>query len=61
MPTIEKGNCSPTVLEGLNSLLKNFENLLKLEGVSEIEDIGTDFDPNIHDAISYKPIERYTR
>ena len=57
MPTIEKGNCSPTVLEGLNSLLKNFENLLKLEGVSEIEDIGTDFDPNIHDAISYKPIE----
>jgi molecular chaperone GrpE len=57
MPTIEKANCSPTVLEGLNSLLKNFENLLKLEGVSEIEDIGTDFDPNIHDAISYKPIE----
>ena len=57
MPTIEKGNCSPAVLEGLNSLLKNFDNFLKSQGLSEIEDIGTDFDPTIHDAISYKPTQ----
>jgi molecular chaperone GrpE len=41
------------VLEGLEAILKNLDSLLKSEGVIEIETIGTPFDPNIHDAISF--------
>jgi len=41
------------VLEGLEAILKNLDSLLGSEGVMEIETIGTPFDPNIHDAISF--------
>ena len=41
------------VLEGLEAILKNLDSLLRSEGVMEIETIGTPFDPNIHDAISF--------
>ena len=41
------------VLEGLEAILKNLDSLLRAEGVMEIETIGTPFDPNIHDAISF--------
>ena len=41
------------VLEGLDAILKNLDSLLRSEGVMEIETIGTPFDPNIHDAISF--------
>ena len=41
------------VIEGLEGILKNFESLLKSEGVREIETIGTPFDPNVHDAIGF--------
>ena len=41
------------VLEGLEAILKNLDSLLRSEGVIEIETIGTPFDPNIHDAISF--------
>jgi molecular chaperone GrpE len=42
------------IVEGLQGILKNFDNLLSSEGVIEIEAVGTPFDPNIHDAISFK-------
>jgi molecular chaperone GrpE len=41
------------VIEGLEGILKNIDSLLTLEGVREIEAIGTPFDPNVHDAIAY--------
>jgi molecular chaperone GrpE len=41
------------VIEGLEGILKNFDSLLKSEGVMEIETIGTPFDPNVHDVIGF--------
>ena len=41
------------VLEGLDAILKNLDSLLRSEGVIDIETIGTPFDPNVHDAISF--------
>jgi molecular chaperone GrpE len=41
------------VIEGLEGILKNIDSLLALEGVREIEAVGTPFDPNVHDAIAY--------
>jgi molecular chaperone GrpE len=42
------------VIEGLEGILRNVEALFDAEGVKEIETTGTPFDPNIHDAISFK-------
>ena len=51
---IAKQSKSETVvIEGLDAILKNLDSVLKSEGVMEIETIGTPFDPNIHDAISF--------
>ena len=41
------------IIEGLQGILKNFDNLLNSEGVMEIESVGTPFDPNIHDANNF--------
>jgi molecular chaperone GrpE len=41
------------VIEGLEGILKNFDSLLRSEGVIEIETIGTPFDPNVHDVIGF--------
>jgi len=41
------------VIEGLEGILKNIDSLLASEGVREIEAVGTPFDPNVHDAITY--------
>ncbi|MDQ3869672.1 MAG: nucleotide exchange factor GrpE [Thermoproteota archaeon] len=49
----KQSKSEPVVIEGLEGILKNFESLLKSEGVREIETIGTPFDPNVHDAIGF--------
>jgi molecular chaperone GrpE len=41
------------VIEGLEGILKNIDSLFASEGVREIEAVGTPFDPNVHDAITY--------
>jgi molecular chaperone GrpE len=41
------------VIEGLEGILKNIDSLLASEGIQEIETLGTPFDPNVHDAITY--------
>ena len=51
---VKQDNSDPVIIEGLQGILKNFDNLLRSEGVIEIESVGTPFDPNIHDAISFK-------
>ena len=43
----------PVVIEGLEGILKNIDSMLALEGVREIETVGTPFDPNVHDAIAH--------
>ena len=50
---IAKQSKVEVVLEGLEGILKNFDRLLKSEGVMEIETIETPFDPNVHDAIGF--------
>jgi molecular chaperone GrpE len=46
------------IIEGLQGILKNFDNLLSSEGVIEIESVGTPFDPNIHDALNFSYSDR---
>jgi molecular chaperone GrpE len=47
------------IIEGLQGILKNFDNLLSSEGVIEIESVGTPFDPNIHDAFNFRYSDRF--
>jgi molecular chaperone GrpE len=47
----------PVVIEGLEGILKNIDSMLALEGVREIETVGTPFDPNVHDAIAHSERE----
>lgn len=46
-------NSDPTVVEGLEGILKNIDSFLSSEGVQHIEAVGLPFDPNLHDAIAY--------
>jgi molecular chaperone GrpE len=55
--TIGDNNCPPSILDGLQGILRNIQSLLKSEGVIEIEALRTPFDPSVHDAVSYKPSE----
>jgi molecular chaperone GrpE len=41
------------ISEGLNGIMKNFQNILLSEGVEKIETIGEVFDPNKHDVVSF--------
>lgn len=52
--TAKQGKSEQVVREGLEGILRNVETLFDAEGVKEIETTGTPFDPNIHDAISFK-------
>ncbi|MGH9953528.1 MAG: nucleotide exchange factor GrpE, partial [Nitrososphaeraceae archaeon] len=52
--TAKQGKSEQFVIEGLEGILRNVETLFDAEGVKEIETTGTPFDPNIHDAISFK-------
>ena len=50
---VKQSKSETVVIEGLEGILKNFDSLLRSEGVMEIETIGTPFDPNVHDAIGF--------
>lgn len=50
---IVKKSGSTNVLDGLEGVLKNLDNILKEEGVVEIEALGKAFDPNLHEAVSF--------
>jgi molecular chaperone GrpE len=52
--TAKQCKSDDVVIEGLEGILRNVETLFDAEGVKEIETTGTPFDPNIHDAISFK-------
>ena len=50
---VSQSKSEAVIIEGLQGILKNFDNLLNSEGVIEVESVGTPFDPNIHDAINF--------
>ena len=52
--TAKQGKSETVVIEGLEGILRNVETLFDAEGVKVIETTGTPFDPNVHDAISFK-------
>ena len=47
-----KSNDSKALINGLKAILKNIDNLLKEEGVKEIEAKGKKFDPKLHEVVS---------
>jgi molecular chaperone GrpE len=52
--TAKVSKSNEVVIDGLKGVLRNVDTLFDAEGVKEIETTGTPFDPNIHDAISFK-------
>lgn len=56
---LKDGGCPTAIVEGFNGTLKNFESLLKSEGIREIESLGKIFDPDIHDPVGFKENDEY--
>jgi len=50
---VKQDKSDAVIVEGLQGIMKNFDNLLSSEGAIEIESVGTPFDPNIHDVINF--------
>ena len=46
-----------TWLDGLRLIHRKFQALLEMNGVTEIEADGEDFDPNVHEAVTFGPGE----
>ncbi len=42
---------------GIELVARKFQNILESEGVKKIEALGTEFDPNFHEAISHEPAD----
>jgi molecular chaperone GrpE len=40
---------------GIELVVRKFQTILESEGVKKIEAVGTEFDPNFHEAISHEP------
>jgi molecular chaperone GrpE len=40
---------------GIELVARKFQNILESEGLKKIEAVGTEFDPNFHEAISHEP------
>ena len=50
---VKKSDDTDTLLSGLEGVLKKLDNILKEEGIVEIETLGKSFDPNLHEAVSF--------
>lgn len=42
---------------GIELVARKFQNILESEGIQKIEALGTEFDPNFHEAISHEPAD----
>jgi molecular chaperone GrpE len=42
---------------GIELVARKFQNILESEGIKKIEALGTEFDPNFHEAISHEPAD----
>ena len=47
-----KAESKDHIIEGLKNIVKNMDNMLKDEGVSPIDALNKQFDPNLHEVIS---------
>jgi molecular chaperone GrpE len=43
--------------DGIELIARKFQNMLESEGIKRIEALGTEFDPNFHEAISHEPAD----
>jgi molecular chaperone GrpE len=43
--------------DGIELIARKLQNMLESEGVKRIEALGTEFDPNFHEAISHEPAD----
>jgi len=50
---------SGSFVEGMFMIFKNFKGILEKAGLSEIDALGADFDPNIHNAVMTDPKSGY--
>jgi len=42
---------------GIELVARKFQNILESEGIKKIQAVGTEFDPNFHEAISHEPAD----
>jgi len=42
---------------GIELVARKFQNILESEGIKKMEAVGTEFDPNFHEAISHEPAD----
>ncbi len=56
---LKDSGCPTPIVEGFNGTLKNFESILKSEGIREIESLGKLFDPDIHDPVGFEENDDY--
>jgi molecular chaperone GrpE len=56
---LAKDDHDRAVIEGMEMILKQFQEALAKNGVSEIEALGLDFDPNFHHAVIMEPSDQY--
>lgn len=57
--TAKKSNGPAVIINGLESILKNLDVILKEEGVREIDAVGKTFNPSMHEAISFVDTNEY--
>lgn len=55
----KKSNGPAVIINGLESILKNLDVILKEDGVREIDAVGKAFDPSMHEAISFVDTNEY--
>ena len=54
-----KDNDAENIAKGLEMIMKSFSETLAKMGVSEIEALGKQFDPNLHNAVMHVDDEAY--
>ena len=54
---LENRSADDAWANGIELVVHKFENILESEGVKKIEALGTEFDPNFHEAISHEPAD----
>lgn len=53
LESVDQRLAGMTWLEGLHLIHRKFQALLEMNGVTEIEADGQDFDPNVHEAVTF--------
>ena len=54
-----EADASGSFAEGMYMIFKNFKGILEKAGLEEIEALGEDFDPNVHNAVMTSPDSGY--